>query len=84
LGVVAGNDWLALGLHNGLMLRGRKVRERVEIVSFDGLPITSDPNLRIRSLSAPVDAMATDAVAELRRLSASPESRGRDILYSLV
>lgn len=81
VGVIAANDWLALGLHTGLMLRGRRIRERVEIVSFDGLSITADPSLRIRSLAAPVDAIATDAVAELRRLAAAPDARGRDILY---
>ena len=40
------------------------------IVSFDGLPITADPSVGIRSLAAPIDAIATDAVAELRRLAA--------------
>jgi len=83
LGVIAANDWLALGLHTGLMTRGPRVRERFEIVSFDGLPITSDPSLRIRSLAAPIDAMATDAVAELRRLAAAPLSCGREIVYPL-
>ena len=83
VGVVAANDWLALGLHTGLMTRGAKIRERVEIVSFDGLPITAGPSLRIRSLAAPIDAMTTDAVAELRRLATAPVSCGREILYPL-
>ena len=83
VGVIAGNDWLALGLHTALMTRGPRVRERVEIVTFDGLPITADPSLRIRSLAAPIDAMATDAVAELRRLAAAPVACGRDISYPL-
>ena len=60
-----------------------RVRERAVIVSFDGLPITTDPSLGIRSLAAPIDAMATDAVAELRRLAAAPVSCGREILYAL-
>jgi len=83
LGVIAGNDWLALGLHTGLMTRGPRMRGRVEIVSFDGLPITADPSLRIRSLAAPIDTMAADAVAELRRLAAAPVSCGREISYPL-
>ena len=83
IGVIAGSDWLALGLHTGLMNRGTKVRDRVVIVSFDGLPITSDPILRIQSLAPPLDAMATDAVAELRRLAAAPIACGREILYTL-
>ena len=65
------------------MTRGPRVREQFEIVSFDGLPITSDPSFRIRSLAAPIDAMATDAVAELRRLAAAPLSCGREIMYPL-
>jgi DNA-binding LacI/PurR family transcriptional regulator len=83
VGVIAGSDWLALGVHTGLLNRGMKARERVEIISFDGLPITADPSLRIRSLAAPIDAMATDAVAELRRLAAAPISCGREILYAM-
>ena len=53
------------------------------IVSFDGLPITADPGLGIRSLAIPVDTIAADAVAELRRLAASPDSCGRNIADSL-
>jgi len=83
LGIIAGCDWLALGLHTGLLNRGGKVRDRITIVSFDGLPITADPSLGIRSLAAPIDAMATDAVAELRRLAAAPVSCGREIRYAL-
>jgi DNA-binding LacI/PurR family transcriptional regulator len=82
-GVIAANDWLALGLHTGLMTRGRRVRDRFEIVSFDGLPITADPSLHIRSLAAPIDEMAADAIAELRRLAATPNACGRDIVYPL-
>jgi DNA-binding LacI/PurR family transcriptional regulator len=83
VGVVAANDWLALGLHTGFVARGLGVRARVEIVSFDGLPITADPSLRIRSLAAPVDTMAADAVSEVRRLAAAPATCGREIVYSL-
>jgi DNA-binding LacI/PurR family transcriptional regulator len=84
VGIIAGSDWLALGLHTGLLNRGVKARERVAIVSFDGLPITADPSLGIRSLVAPIDAMATDAVAELRRLAAARVACGREILYALA
>ena len=83
VGIIAGSDWLALGVHTGLLNRGAKLRERVVIVSFDGFPITADPSLGIRSLAAPIDAMATDALAELRRLAAAPIACGREILYSL-
>jgi DNA-binding LacI/PurR family transcriptional regulator len=83
VGVIAGSDWLALGLHTGLMNRGKNAREHVEIVSFDGLAITADPSLRIRSLAAPIDTMAADAVAELRRLASTTVSCGREILYAV-
>ena len=83
VGIITGGDWHTLGLHTGLLNRGPKVRERVEILSFGGLPVAADPSLRIRSLAAPLDAMATDAVAELRRLAAAPVSCGREILYAL-
>ena len=81
IGIIAANGWLALGLHTGLVMRGARVRERVEIVGFEGIPQTDDGSLRIRSLVPPVDAMAADAVAELRRLATSPLSCGREILY---
>jgi DNA-binding LacI/PurR family transcriptional regulator len=83
VGVIAGSDWLALGLHTGLMNRGKNARDRVEIVSFDGLPITADVSLKIRSLAAPIDTMAADAVAELRRLASTTVSCGREILYAV-
>jgi len=34
-------------------------------------------------LAAPIDTMAADAVAELRRLAAAPVSCGREISYPL-
>jgi len=36
---------------------GAKVPERVVIVSFDGLPVTGERSLGIRSLAAPIDTM---------------------------
>ena len=83
MGIITGGDWHTLGLHTGLINRGPLVRQRVEIVSFGGLPVATEPSLGIRSLSAPLDAMAADAVAELRRLAAAPLSCGREIHYAL-
>lgn len=83
LGVVAANDWLALGLHTGLLHKGRTLRQQVHIASFDGLPLTRDPSLGIQSLEVPIEQVAMDAVSELRRLCASPSARGRRIVYPM-
>jgi DNA-binding LacI/PurR family transcriptional regulator len=81
IGVIAASDWLALGLHTGLVSRGKNLRERYHIASFDGLAVTADPGVQIRSFAAPIDSMAADAVSELRRLAASPVAGGREIMY---
>lgn len=84
VGLIAANDWLALGLHTGLLGLGRSVRQRYQIASFDGLPVTAEPSLGIASLEAPIEEMATDAVNELRRLCASENAKGRKISYPMA
>jgi hypothetical protein len=66
-----------------LLVRGARVREQVTIVSLAGLPLSVDPSVRICSLIPPVDVIAQDAVAELRRLAAAPVPSGRQISYPL-
>ena len=68
IGMIAANDWLAVGLRAGLSSRIRANLPEIHLVSFDGLPITSDAFLRIESLIAPLQTIAADAVAELHRL----------------
>ncbi len=83
LGIIATNDWLALGLRTGLRHREDSMLRDVPIVSFDGLAVTADPSLGIQSLAIPIAEIATDAVAELQRLQRSPAAIGRVIRYSL-
>jgi DNA-binding LacI/PurR family transcriptional regulator len=80
LGIIAANDWLALGLQAGLLGRGET---NTHIVSFDGLALASDSSLEIASLVVPIEAIATDAIAELRRLHHSKASVGRIVRYQL-
>jgi Transcriptional regulators len=80
-GLIATNDWLAVGLRAGLADRHGARAATVPLVSFDGLPLAADPGLHIRSLTLPVEAIAADAVAELLRLHASPVSVGRAVRY---
>ena len=82
LGAVAANDWLALGLHHGLLAIGPSARTAVPIVGFDGLAIAAQAG--IPSLEAPIEQIAMDAVAEIRRLSASRSARGRRIVYPMA
>ena len=82
VGIVAANDWLAIGLHTGLQSQHPELRRRVVMVSFDGLPLTRHPGLGIASLAVPLEAMAVDAVAELQRLQ-RPGAVGRSIRYPL-
>ena len=83
-GLVAANDWLALGLRAGLTDRHGAAGRDLPLVSFDGLPLTADPALGITSLAVPVAALADDAVAELVRLIRSPGAAGRVVRYPLA
>lgn len=75
--IVAANDWLAVGIRSGL---GAQC-DSVPIYSFDGLAIASDPALNIRSMAYPMDTIAEDALAELKRLAR--HRSGRVIRYAL-
>ena len=77
-GVIATNDWLAVGLRAGLTERGLRA---LPLVSFDGLPLAADPGLNIASLAMPVGDIVADAVAELFRLHRSPAAAGRTVRY---
>lgn len=79
-GVIAANDWLAIGLRAGLSSGPTAhLAARTPIASFDGLPITADALLRIDSLVAPIQTIAADAVAELQRLLTP--APGRTVRY---
>jgi DNA-binding LacI/PurR family transcriptional regulator len=80
-GLIAMNDWLALGLRGGLDARG--AHPVYPLVSFDGLDVAANPHLNIVSLRVPVELIASDTVAELRRLHGSPTSSGRTLTYEL-
>jgi DNA-binding LacI/PurR family transcriptional regulator len=83
VGLVATNDWLAVGLHIGLMQQDAARARDLPFVSFDGLRLAADSSLGIRSLAVPIETIAEDAVAELARLSRSPISTGRVVRYPL-
>ena len=68
VGIIAANDWLAVGLRAGLSSRPSTVLPEIHLVSFDGLPLTADALLRIEALVAPLQTIAADAVTELQRL----------------
>ena len=80
VGLVAANDWLAVGLRAGLAEANSPLRYR-PLISFDGLPIVDDPALSIQSLQIPISLIAEDALAELRRLMRHPT--GRVIRYAM-
>ncbi len=81
VGVFCANDWLALGVHAGLSGRGQAVRDRALLVGVDGLPVVADPRIGVHSLRPPLETIAADALAELRRLSAFPPVGGRIVQY---
>ncbi len=81
VGIIAANDWLAVGLQAGLA--SRQLATPIHIVSFDGLPITADPLLNIASLAVPIETIVTDTIAELRRLRQPVAPVGRTVRYPL-
>jgi DNA-binding LacI/PurR family transcriptional regulator len=83
-GLIAANDWLAVGLRAGLAESAPASLRSLPLVSFDGLPMAAaDPSLGVRSLAFPAEAVAADALAEIRRLSA-PRAVGRTIRYPMA
>lgn len=83
VGIIATNDWLALGLQAGLFSVTAARQRDIRMVSFDGLSMTTDASSGIRSLQVPIDSIAHDAVAELRRLRQSRFAVGRIVSYQL-
>jgi DNA-binding LacI/PurR family transcriptional regulator len=84
VGIIAANDWMAVGMQAGLMSRGLlgEDGQRYHIVGFDGLDIAADPALAIDSIMFPIDTIIDDAVAELIRLTSSSAIPGRIIRYA--
>ncbi|HEY3991884.1 MAG TPA: GntR family transcriptional regulator [Ktedonobacteraceae bacterium] len=75
IGIIAANDWLAVGLRAGLSSRSSANLPTLHLISFDGLSITADTFLHIEALVAPLQTIASDAVAELHRLPTSASGR---------
>ncbi len=82
IGIIATNDWLAVGLRAGLS-NNPSAHDALPIVSFDGLPIAADPLFAIESLAVPIDSIAIDTISELRRLRQSVPLAGRILCYPL-
>jgi DNA-binding LacI/PurR family transcriptional regulator len=80
-GLIAANDWLAIGLHTGLASAHPGVRPAVPLIGFDGLPLARRPELAIQSLAIPLESIVADTVAELQRLYAG--GGGRALRYPL-
>lgn len=80
IGLIAANDWLAVGLRAGFAEAGSPLL-RHPLLSFDGLPIAEDAALEIRSLRFPYGPVVEDTLAELRRLM--HHRTGRVIRYSM-
>jgi DNA-binding LacI/PurR family transcriptional regulator len=80
-GIIAANDWLAVGLRAGLSRNPALATTKVPMASFDGLPTAASPLLEIMSLRVPIELMAADAVAEVVRLSRSEQAVGRSVRY---
>ena len=82
-GLITANDWTAIGLHSSMISFGKELRERYVIVSFDGLPITNDPNLEIHTMTIPLRSIVQDSVMELQRYLDQPSASGRVLNYRL-
>lgn len=81
-GIIAANDWLAVGLRAGLA-QNSVAGLKPQIVSFDGLPISADALFAIDSLEVPLDTIAVDAIRELQRLCQPVPMAGRVVRYGL-
>ncbi|HEY3328573.1 MAG TPA: GntR family transcriptional regulator [Capsulimonadaceae bacterium] len=84
VGLIANNDWLAVGLRVGMMQAGIGERAMsVPLVSFDGLPVAREASFAITSLAVPIAEIASDALEELKRLHDGGNVHGRGIRYGL-
>ena len=84
IGVIAANDWMAVGLQGGLASRGAKWIKRIKLASFDGLPLAAHPSLGIASFAVPVETIVKDVFAELQRLAQNPSAPGRTLRYAFL
>ena len=82
-GLITANDWTAIGLHSAMIAFGKELRDQHVLVSFDGLPITNDPNLAIHTMAIPLRSIIQDSVAELQRYLDQPTASGRVLNYRL-
>jgi DNA-binding LacI/PurR family transcriptional regulator len=62
---------------------GKELRDQHVLVSFDGLPITNDPNLAIHTMAIPLRSIIQDSVTELQRHLDQPSASGRVLNYRL-
>jgi DNA-binding LacI/PurR family transcriptional regulator len=82
LGIIAANDWLAVGLQAGLQSQAVDSNGLPTLVSFDGLPVAARMEPPIASLAVPIDTLCEDALTELERLQRA-NAKGRTIRYAL-
>ena len=76
--VFCGNDIVAMGLMDGLRIRGgRKVPDDIAVVGFDDIPAAAWPGYSLTTIQQPVEAMLQ---ATLGILDAPGDTRPRDRL----
>ena len=84
IGVIAANDWLAVGLQSGLAARGPRWTRRIHLASFDGLPLAAHPSFGIASFAVPLETITSDVCEELSRLAKNPAAPGRTLKYAFL
>jgi len=71
LAILAGNDEMAVGVINHLMLNGYRVPQDVSVMGFDDMPIAKQVYPPLTTVCQPVDQIVQSAVRLLLRLIAS-------------
>lgn len=72
-GIVASNDYMAVGLLDELIIRGYKIPEDVMIAGVDNQPLTATRVPTLTTFEIPEDYLATTAVDTLEKLVAGKD-----------
>ena len=76
-GVLAFNDYLAVGSMRALLRTGRRIPEDVAVVGLDDIPLASLVNPELTSVAFPLYAFGTTAMRMVQEMASgrpSPES----------
>ncbi len=81
-GIFASNDFVAMGVVDGLLDHGLRVPQQVSVIGYDNIEFAKRYRVPLTTINQPKKTMGELAAAELIRLVEDREYRGRRLLLS--